>query len=183
MFRWSLLFALAACGCGGGVQEDAPPDAPAPPDAGVAMPDARNGVPDAPAIPDADSEDVAVGLPDADALAPECPDVVVHEPAFACDPLAPPEAQCAPGEACYAWVERGAGACDTPHAASACSPSGTKPEGAPCTTVFECSPGLACVYSDVYTCRPYCVPGTIDACTSGQICEQIANLPGLGACD
>lgn len=172
-FGTCALALLCLGGCGGRVDSDelssVAPDASTtdvvPSDAGVV-----DG-----SLPDDDGPSVAVE--------PGCPDAAPKPPNYQCDPFAAPPGDCPSGKACQPHVIEGEDSCDPGQAVAECLPAGAGEAGAPCAALAHCAAGYLCVYDQQFTCQKLCKPNETAYCGGGEICEGIADLPGVGTCN
>ncbi|MCC6524769.1 MAG: hypothetical protein IT373_19080 [Polyangiaceae bacterium] len=145
-------------GEGGFLFIDAPADAP----------------PDGPAPADAPSDYVDPGCPDA---GPPIQD-------FQCDAYHQGNGDCAPGEACYIYVQYPdpSEPCGQEIYGSFCYPAGSGTQGSPCGGGQDCAAGYVCVITGSGTqCVQLCPLVGNDNCPPGYVCEVI-DVEGFGGC-
>lgn len=122
--------------------------------------------------------------PDAlpDAPDDQCPNKPPPIEDFQCDPYSQFNNDCAPGEACYIFVDYPAEPCGQETYGSFCYLAGSGGQGAPCGSALDCQGGFVCVITGAGTqCVQLCQLFGQDGCPSGLVCEPI-DVEGFGGC-
>ena len=131
-------------------------------------------------VPNSTSAGPDASLPDADD--PGCknkpPPILNYE----CDPYNQFNGNCAPGEACYIYVEYPSEPCGQEEYGAFCYPQGPGGQGAPCGGALDCQAGFVCVITGSGTqCVELCNLYGEDGCPPGLVCETI-DVEGFGGC-
>lgn len=113
---------------------------------------------------------------------PGCPDAGPPITDFQCDPYNQNSGSCAPGEACYIYVQYPPEPCAQEIYGALCAFAGPGKQGDPCGGAQDCSAGYACVVSGSGTqCVMLCKLEGNDGCPPGLVCEPI-DVEGFGGC-
>jgi hypothetical protein len=101
---------------------------------------------------------------------------------FQCDPYHQFNGDCAPGEACFIYVDYPSDPCGQEVYGSLCYPAGPGQQGDPCFGAQDCGAGLVCVVTGSGTqCVTLCDLDQIGDCPPGFVCEPI-DVEGFGGC-
>ena len=113
---------------------------------------------------------------------PGCPDQPPPLEDFMCDPYAQFNGDCAPGEACYIYVEYPTQPCGQEIYGSFCFAAGPGQQGDGCAGGLDCGAGLVCVITGSGNqCVQLCNLMGADGCPNGLVCEPI-DVEGFGGC-
>jgi hypothetical protein len=120
------------------------------------------------------------GLPDADD--PGCRNKPPPIENFECNPYSQFNGDCAPGEACYIYVNYPSEPCGQEEYGAFCYPQGPGGQGDPCAGALDCQAGHVCVITGSGTqCVKLCHLRGEDGCAAGLVCEPI-DVEGFGGC-
>lgn len=110
---------------------------------------------------------------------PGCPDQPPPIEDYQCDPYGQ---DCAPGEACYIYVQYPQEPCGQEIYGAFCAPAGPGAQGDPCYGGQDCQAGLVCVVTGSGNqCVQLCPLTGQDNCPPGLVCEPI-DVEGFGGC-
>ncbi len=113
---------------------------------------------------------------------PGCPDKPPPAYEYDCDPYNQGNGDCAPGDACYIFVQYPSEACGQEIYGAFCAPAGSGGQGAPCNGGLDCQAGYVCVVSGSGNqCIQLCSLTGDDGCPPGMVCEPI-DVEGFGGC-
>jgi hypothetical protein len=122
--------------------------------------------------------------PDAlpDYVDPGCPNQPPPATDFQCDPYAQFNGDCAPGDACYIYVQYPSMPCGQEIYGSFCYPAGSGQQGDSCNGGLDCAAGHVCVITGSGTqCVKLCKLSGNAGCPPGLVCEPI-DVEGFGGC-
>ncbi|MBI4703303.1 MAG: hypothetical protein HY744_19475 [Deltaproteobacteria bacterium] len=165
----------APAGCGSSVVVEQVPAGAAGGGGGFIFLDA--GTDTGPVVPDAGIHDA---LPDY--VDPGCPDKPPPIYDYLCDPYDQFNGDCAPGEACFIYVQYPEEPCGQELYGSFCSVAGSGVQGDPCGGGLDCAGGFVCVVSGSGNqCVQLCKLNGPSGCPPGMVCEPI-DVEGFGGC-
>jgi hypothetical protein len=117
-----------------------------------------------------------------DYVDPGCPDAGPPMKSFDCDPYNQNNGDCAPGEACYIYVQYPSEPCGQETYGAVCQPQGIGGQGDTCFGAVDCQAGFVCVVSGSGNqCVQLCELQGDDGCPAGLVCEPI-DVEGFGGC-